>query len=304
MCVFGFLNINKPPGPTSHDVVATVRRLLRSRGVPRKGPRAVKVGHAGTLDPFAAGVLVACVGPATRLASRVQAQPKRYLAEVTLGATSTTDDVQGEISPSPSEPAQPPSQEEILGLLPSFVGEIQQAPPAHSAVHVDGRRAYALARQGEQVSLPARPVTVYSLELVRYAYPLLSLDVACGSGTYIRALARDIGAKLGIGGYCSGLTRTQVGSFGLDEAVAPEAIDLSRDLLSPLVALSGLARVTVEPVAIGRLRSGNAIALDSPAAPGETAVLDEGGRLVALGTVADDAATFRPRKVFQALGEA
>jgi len=301
VCVFGFINVNKPPGPTSHDVVATVRRLLRSRGVPRKGPRSVKVGHAGTLDPFASGVLVICVGPATRLASYVQDKPKRYLAEITLGATSTTDDVQGEISP--CESAQPPSQEAITGLLPNFLGQIEQVPPAHSAVHIDGQRAYTLARQGEQVQLAPRPVTIHNIELVRYAYPLLSLDVACGSGTYMRALARDIGAKLGIGGYCSALTRMQVGSFSLDEAVALEAIDLSRDVLSPLAALGKLPRVTAGPAAIGCLRNGNAIALDSPTDPGETAVLDEGGRLVALGTVADDAVTFRPSKVFRDFNE-
>ncbi len=169
--MFGFFNINKPLGPTSHVVVAHVRRRVT---------RKTKVGHAGTLDPFAGGVLVVCVGPATRLADYVQAGPKSYLAEVTLGATSTTDDTEGEITESP---AAAPSADAVRNATQRLTGTIQQVPPSHSAVHLGGRRAYKLARQGTRVDLPARQVTIHAIDVVEYEYPRLVLDVACGSGT-------------------------------------------------------------------------------------------------------------------------
>ena len=164
--MFGFYNVRKPAGPTSHDVVAQVRRKL---------PGSVKVGHAGTLDPFAEGVLVLCVGQATRLASFVQAQLKEYHAAITLGATSTTDDPEGEITPAPVGAA--PRWRRVADALADFVGRIEQTPPVHSAVHVGGRRAYKLARAGKEPHLPARTVTIHSIKLVRYEYPLLEMAV-------------------------------------------------------------------------------------------------------------------------------
>jgi len=285
--MFGCLNVNKPAGPTSHDVVAAIRRRVG---------RGVKVGHAGTLDPFAEGVLVLCLGPATRLAEYIQAQPKRYRAELTLGATSTTDDPQGRIEP--SLPADPPNEAQLRRALERFVGRIEQIPPAHSAVHVTGWRAYELARAGREVELTARWVFIHSLELIEWAYPRVLIDVRCGSGTYLRALARDIGRELGTGAYCSALTRTAVGPFALASARPPERIDPHRDLLSPLLTVADLPKRTLPPTAIRRLALGQAVALDEPAEETLLAVLDDEGKLVALGRAFAQGRRLRPEKVF------
>ena len=281
--MFGFLNIRKPPGPTSHDVVAGVRRLLGRR---------VKVGHAGTLDPFAEGVLVVCVGPATRLAQYVQAQAKRYTAEVTLGATSTTDDPEGEIA---QTPATAPGESAVQEVLAGFVGEIWQVPPAHSAVHVAGQRAYKLARRRQAPDLPARTVTVHRIELLGYEYPHLRIDVTCGSGTYVRALARDVGAALGVGGYCSQLTRTAVGAFGLKESVTLEDLRPDEHLIDPMAAVRHLPRAAAEAAQIEGIRLGRPIRSD---AEGEQiAVTDPAGGLVAIAAPAGPG-LIRPVKVF------
>lgn len=290
--MFGFFNINKPLGPTSHDVVAQVRRRVTG---------GTKVGHAGTLDPFAGGVLVVCVGPATRLADYVQAGPKSYLAEVTLGATSTTDDTEGEITESP---AAAPSADAVRNATQRLTGSIQQVPPSHSAVHLGGRRAYKLAREGRRVSLPARQVTIHAIDVVEYEYPRLVLDVACGSGTYIRAIARDIGAELGVGGYCSKLTRTAVGPFQLPAAVDPDDLDPQRNLLSPLLALGDLQKVTVCETDTRDITMGRAIEL--PQAQGlqsvgfhrQIALVNERDELLALARLNEHGCTIQPTKVF------
>lgn len=286
--MFGFLNVHKPPGPTSHDIVAGVRRLVGGK---------TKVGHAGSLDPFAEGVLVICVGPATRLAEYVQAAPKRYHADVTLGATSTTDDIEGRITPN-SPAAAPPDEQHVRQALARFVGSIGQRPPAHSAVHVDGRRAYKLARAGCRVKLQPREVTIHALDLLNWAWPVLTMDVRCGTGTYIRALARDIGEALGVGGYCSGLTRTEVGVFRAEQAVLPDQLDPARDLRDPLAALEELPKITVAGEGARRLALGQGIGLAEDARPGETAVLDPAGRLLSIATVLEDRRTLKPDKVF------
>ncbi len=284
--MFGFLNINKPTGPTSHDVVAAVRRHLG---------RGVKVGHAGTLDPFADGVLVLCLGPATRLAQRVVRGRKEYLATVTLGARSDTDDVEGRITPTGVEP---PSEPAVLEALGDFVGRIDQAPPAHSAVHIDGRRAYKLARAGLRAEMPARTVTIHELKPVRYDPRELEIDVQCEAGTYIRALARDIGERLGCGGYCSRLTRTRVGAFTLADAVSLDRLDPRRDLIEPLRAMEGVQHVVADDDTAAKIANGNSVRLSRPAEVGEAAVIDGGGRLLAIGEVAEDGLTLRPRRVF------
>jgi tRNA pseudouridine55 synthase len=249
MSMFGFLNIQKPVGPTSHDIVARVRGLF---------PRKTKVGHAGTLDPFASGVLVVCVGPATRLASYIQRQPKRYTAQITLGATSSTDDVTGEVRS--AEFAVRSEEEDVRNVLARFVGEIQQVPPAHSAVHVNGRRAYQLVREGQTVKLAPRRVRIHDIQLLRYDWPVVEIDVQCGSGTYIRSLARDVGEALGVGGYCSALARTTVGPFTLETSVTPEDVDLSRDLLPPTTGLD-LPTVQLDEEQVTRIRHGKAVIL-------------------------------------------
>jgi len=278
-CMFGFFNIYKPAGPTSHDVVVGVRRLLRgiSSRASRRGP---KVGHAGTLDPFAEGVLVLCVGRATRLAEYVQRSHKRYDAEVILGAMSTTDDSLGRITESPVTEA--PCERRIRRACERFVGRIEQAPPAHSAVHVNGRRAYELARAGRRIELPPRPVVIHRIEVISYAFPRLRLDVTCGSGTYIRALARDIGHALGVGGYCSALRRTEVGPYRIGEAIPVEKLDPRRDILDPLTALEALGRLTVGEAQRQRLAVGNTVELAESVPAGELAVVDTQGRLIAI----------------------
>ncbi|MFP4105084.1 MAG: tRNA pseudouridine(55) synthase TruB [Phycisphaerae bacterium] len=270
--MFGFLNVNKPVGPTSHDAVYQVRRQL---------PRKTKVGHAGTLDPLADGVLIVCVGPATRLADYVQRAPKTYRTQITLGATSTTDDREGEITC--QSDAEPPIGD-VVAAAAEFVGSVDQIPPAHSAVHIMGRRAYDLARAGEQFDIPPRKVTIHGIEVLRYEWPTLDIQVRCGSGTYIRSIARDIGARLGVGGYCRTLTRTAVGAFTLDAAVPLHEADPEQHLVTPLLALTGFERVVVSPWQEDRLRRGQFI--DNPLAdeqtPGDLAAVDEAGRLIAL----------------------
>jgi len=285
--MFGLLNVNKPPGPTSHDIVARVRRLVG---------RKVKVGHAGTLDPAADGVLVICLGPATKLADYVQALPKQYLADVRLGATSTTDDTEGEIVETPR--AAPPPPQAVRDALARFAGQIQQVPPAHSAVHVAGRRAYKLARAGEKPVLAPRTVTIHEIRLLACEFPRLQIDVRCGSGTYIRSLARDIGEALGVGGYCAALTRTAVGPFTIDRAHTPDDLRPAEHLLDPLTALDALAKVPVTSDQADLIRNGRCVALDAPPDPGEVALLDEAGRLLALATVQSDARGLHPRRVF------
>ena len=287
--MFGFFNVNKPAGPTSHDIVARIRCILA-------GP--VKVGHAGTLDPFASGVLVVCVGAATRLAEYVQGQPKCYSVEVALGATSSTDDPEGRITETPQ--ASPPDEAEVRRVLAGFVGLIDQVPPAHSAVHVEGRRAYSLARAGRDVRLPARQVRIHRIELLSYKYPHLRLEVLCGSGTYMRSLARDVGAALGAGGYCLHLTRTAIGPFVLSQALAVEKLDPRRDLLDPLTALQDMPRVTVGDLQASRLVRGNAVELAEAAAGGEVAVLDAQGRLLAIARTEKESHLLSPTKVFPA----
>jgi len=314
MTLFGFYNINKPVGPTSHDIVARVRRRLREEAGLK-----IKVGHTGTLDPFASGVLVVAVGPATRLADYAQAASKRYTAEVTLGATSTTDDVEGDITPVTA--AAPPTRRQVRAALDEFVGTIMQRPPAYSAVHVDGRRAYKLARNGQAVDVPGRAVTIRALQLLRYEYPAAKLDVLCGSGTYIRSLARDVGEALGVGGYCSVLVRTAVGGFTIDRAAALEELDLTGDLIPPLAAVADMPALAVPQQLLTPLTQGKTLdvarltRLDAtprrPSMPaldalggasadrsGEVALVDEAGRLLAIGELRADGQAVHPRKVF------
>jgi len=288
--MFGLLNIDKPAGPTSHDVVARVRRLV---------PRKTKVGHAGTLDPFATGVLVVCLGPATRLAEYVTADAKQYEAEVTFGATSTTDDPAGELT---ETGVAAPSEGDLREVLGEFVGEISQVPPAHSAVHVDGRRAYELARRDEPVELAARCVRVDAIELLGVVENRARLIIDCGKGTYIRSLARDLGRRLGCGAYCSALRRTRVGPFAIADAVGLDALtaeDLAAGLLPARLAVADWPTVTLDAADIAEIRLGRAVRHRQQigAEPAATAAVDADGRLVALCTADLDAGLLRPNKV-------
>lgn len=211
----GFLVIDKPAGMTSRDVVNRAQRWL---------PRGTKVGHAGTLDPLATGVLVLCVGAATKLVERVQAMGKTYRTRVLLGFTSTTDDADGTLTPSPAGDV--PTEAQVRDVLPQFVGEIQQVPPAVSALKIDGQRAYDLVRRGAEVKMVARPVRVDAIRLLAYEWPHLDLEIDCGKGTYVRSIARDVGEKLACGGLVQTLRRTRTGVFAVEKGfglvVSPE----------------------------------------------------------------------------------
>lgn len=216
----GLLVIDKPYRLTSTSVVRVVKARLRAGGA----PKSVKVGHGGTLDPLATGVLVVLVGRATRLCDEVMRGRKGYVAELDLSRTSTTEDLEGELSPSPPSGG-PPERARIDEVLArSFTGVIDQVPPAHSAMKVGGKRAYALARAGREVALEPRPVEIHAIRALGYAYPRLTIGVECGKGTYVRSLARDIGRALGCGAVLTGLRRTRVGRFTLDDAIALDEV--------------------------------------------------------------------------------
>lgn len=210
----GILNLNKPPGLSSARVVARVKRLL---------PRGTRIGHAGTLDPFATGVLLLLIGKATKSCERLMDQPKQYEATVKLGATTPTDDPESPETQAPG--AQPVSRQQVEAALEQFVGPILQRPPAFSALKVGGRRAYDLARKGHDVELEPRTVNVYAIELLDYEWPLVRLRIDCGRGTYIRAIARDLGEALGVGGYLTALVRTRVGEYALEAALGLDQLD-------------------------------------------------------------------------------
>lgn len=209
----GLLVINKPKDWTSFDVVAKIRNKLNVK----------KVGHTGTLDPQATGVLVLCIGQGTKLCQKLIGLDKEYICDITLGATSTTDDVEGEITPIKDAKEVPLTI--IENLLEEFKGTFKQLPPAFSAKKIQGRRAYQLARKGEEVILEPVDVIVHNIELLDYKWPRLKLKIHCGKGFYVRSLARDIGKKLGAGGYLSDLQRTRVGHFSLETATTIEKAD-------------------------------------------------------------------------------
>ncbi len=213
----GFLLIDKPLGPTSHDCTAAVRRQLHERSV----------GHLGTLDPQASGLIVLAVGSkALKVVELFRNLSKEYVASITFGAVSTTYDAAGVIEEQPRKSGwEPPDLPTLRTILHDrFTGKIRQVPPAHSAVHVGGTRAYELARKGQEVALPEREVEIQRCEILSYEYPHLELFVRVSSGTYIRSLAHDLGAVLRCGGYLSGLRRTRVGEWRLEDAVALDAV--------------------------------------------------------------------------------
>jgi tRNA pseudouridine55 synthase len=213
----GLLLIDKPIGWTSFDVVAKVRGEVKRQ----TGLKKPKVGHTGTLDPLATGLLVLTLGSYCKRASEFSKLDKVYEVEMTLGQTSTTGDGEGEKTPVSDEK---PSLEAIQAALKKFVGEIEQVPPAYSAIKVNGQRAYKLARAGQEVKLEPRKVTIYEITGVEYSYPLVKFTTKVSSGTYIRSLAEDIGSQLRTGAYMSGLRRTQVGDFKIADAIRVEGL--------------------------------------------------------------------------------
>src|SRR5262249_38245272 len=259
----GLLVIDKPGGMTSRAAVDRAQGWF---------PRGTRIGHTGTLDPLATGVLVLCVGVATRLCEYVQRMEKVYRAGIRLGARSDTDDADGIVTP--AAVTTPPDRERVAEALRAFIGEIDQVPPAYSAAKVTGRRAYALARRGDDVQLAPRKVEVYEITLRDYEYPLLDVEVRCGKGTYIRSLARDLGERLGCGGLIQTLRRFRVGRFSVDDALSLDADKSSaRARLRPLdEAVAALPRITLADAEIARLRQGQEIVLrDQISSKGEMA---------------------------------
>lgn len=207
----GLILIDKPSGITSFGVVARVRRILS-----KQQGKKVKVGHCGTLDPFATGLMMIVVGKECKNAGAYTKLDKWYEATITLGAISTTGDPEGEITAVAQ--AKPIEKKEILATLVRFTGEIAQRPPIFSAIKINGQRAYKMAREGREVEIPERQVMIYALEMVDYTYPELTIRVHVSSGTYIRSLAVDIGAALGVGAYCSQLRRTSIAEWSVDDS--------------------------------------------------------------------------------------
>jgi tRNA pseudouridine55 synthase len=266
----GLVVVDKAPGMTSHDVVARVRRLAGTR----------KVGHAGTLDPMATGVLVLGVDRATRLLGHLMLTEKSYDATVRLGVSTTTDDAEGEVVETRAVDGVDP--EAVRAELARFVGDIEQVPTAVSAIKVDGKRAYARVRDGEQVELKARPVTIHELVVHEVAMPDVRISVRCSSGTYIRAIARDLGAALGVGGHLTALRRTAVGSFDL--SVARTLEQLAEDFA--VLPIADAARATFPGVELddeqaAHVRFGRALDLPLPE-DGPHAVFAPGGEFLAL----------------------
>jgi tRNA pseudouridine55 synthase len=261
----GFLNINKPTGITSHDVVAQVRRLVG---------RKLRVGHAGTLDPAASGVLPVALGQATRLIEYLADSRKGYRAVVALGQTTTTDDAAGE--PLEQRPVPALTHETIEAALAPLRGPIQQVPPMYSALHHQGQRLYDLARAGTTVERAPRPVTIYQLDLLALHTPptapttQLTLDVTCSKGTYIRALARDLGAALGCGAHLAALERTWVGDFTLEQAVPLDALQrdtLTDHLLPADIAVRALPAATFDAAQSAAIRNGRPVRLTAQQQP-------------------------------------
>lgn len=293
MTASGIVVVDKPGGITSHDVVGRARRALGTR----------KVGHAGTLDPMATGVLVLGVERATRLLGHLALADKEYAATIRLGSSTVTDDAEGVVvSTAAAEVVQALDDADIAMALARQTGTIQQRPSAVSAVKVDGRRAYDRVRSGEDVVLPPRTVVVSRIDVVetRWAPGHVDVDVvvACSTGTYVRALARDAGEDLGVGGHLTALRRTRVGPFAVGEAVALDALDAA--VLQPMAAVA----TSCFPVwtlasdeESGAVRNGRRIPWTGPVdAAGPVAVMDAAGEFLALAT--DDAGTARYVAVF------
>lgn len=288
----GFLNLNKPLGPTSHDIVAQVRRHYRSLTGSKK------VGHAGTLDPLADGVLVICLGAATRLSNYIMRGRKVYRAQITLGVATTTYDAAGEILE--RRCADQINRADIERALPRFIGDIEQAPPMYSAIKVGGKKLYELARQGQTIEREPRPITIHSIKILSWRNPVLGLEIACGAGTYIRSLAHDLGAELGVGGYLSGLTRTASGAFQLRDSLPLAAITDSdewlRHIISPYDALAEFTRVKLDAEDIESLRHGRYIRRPPHVADRTVFAFDSANRLIAI--LEPRAERWKPRKVF------
>ncbi len=292
MAVFGLLNIYKPQGPTSYDLVKWVRR----------GTREQRVGHAGTLDPMATGVLVVCLGPATRLSDLIMHAPKTYRARLRFGIETDTYDATGEVM---AESDLPVTQAAVENALVSFRGEIEQVPPMYSALKRDGVRLYTLARAGVEVERPARPVTIYRLDLTAWDPPFCDLEVQCSSGTYIRSLAFDLGRVVGAGAHLTALERSTSGVFTAADAVPWADLDAAmqagtwRDYLLPAdYALAAHPAVHLSAEDADHIRHGRSIPAEGDAVGPLARAYDPGGQFIAV--LDRRGSVWKPQMVFDA----
>jgi tRNA pseudouridine55 synthase len=284
----GVLPIDKPVGPTSHDMVARARRALGLR----------RIGHTGTLDPFAFGLLLLCLGPTTRLVEYMSGLPKRYEAVMRLGITTDTDDPTGDVVS--EDPWQGVSEEAVRAALLEQLGTIEQVPPLYSAKKVEGRRMYEAARRGESPERKPVRVTIHSIELTRFEPPDAWFVVECSTGTYIRAIARDAGERLGVGAHLRSLRRSAIGWFAVESALQPDELAepeaVQRALVPPAGALRHLPSLSVEDPVAQALRHGQQVRARPEVPAGEpVALFTAGGELLGVGERTGD--WIRPRKV-------
>jgi tRNA pseudouridine55 synthase len=289
--MLGVVNLDKPVGPTSHDMVGLLRRLTGTR----------RIGHAGTLDPLASGVLPILVGAATRFSEELTGGRKRYDAVIRLGQTSATDDGEGPIT---MVDAPLPARDDVEEALERFVGTFEQRPPAFSARKLAGRVAHRAARSGEPIDLPARTVTVDAIEVLDVAagdgWLDVRIDLRCRPGTYVRSIARDLGERLGCGGHLHALRRTEAAGLRVDDAVSPEHLESLAaegrlaEALEAVGELLPLPRLSLGTDAAWRFVHGSAQAV-SDGSPGRVKVFDEGGALLGVGSLSGS--ELRPEKV-------
>jgi tRNA pseudouridine55 synthase len=287
----GILLIHKAAGWTSHDVVAKARRLTGQR----------RIGHTGTLDPMATGLLVLCLGRATRLVEYMTAHDKRYEGVIRLGVRTETDDAEGAVIAEAPVPAL--MEERLRELEAQFSGPLQQRPPAYSAIKVGGERAYAAARRGDALDLPARPVEVHSIDLTVRDDSTLSVAVHCGPGTYIRSIARDIGEALGCGGHLTALSRTSVGAFSLFKAVSLAELEqvCSAGMLDELLLPADEGMLDADAAILGEehagaLLHGIRVVTGAVEAANPVRLYDTAGTFIGTGSI-EESGELRPLKV-------
>lgn len=287
--LFGFLNIYKPKGLTSHDVVARLRKITKVR----------QIGHTGTLDPFATGVLPICIGKATRLIEYLD-DDKEYLATVQFGKNTTTYDLEGEITATFDKKV---TEEDVKNTLKDFEGEISQIPPIYSAIKVNGKKLYDYARQGQDIEIKPRKVTISKIELKEFDKTSQSakITVACSKGTYIRSIAYDLGAKLGCGGYLTALERTKAGKFQVNSAIKLEGLTEVSQIVENLINPLDMLNIPIHNLSENereRVSHGMSIC-NSDFPDSDIVILSYGGRIYAIGKVEQN--KILVKKVFEVL---
>jgi tRNA pseudouridine55 synthase len=293
--ISGILVVDKPVGLTSHDVVDIVRRGTNIR----------RAGHTGTLDPRASGVLVILIGPAVRLSEFVSASDKRYQAILRLGSATDTYDAEGHFTRQPVTSPVDVTEAQFDEVLQRFIGEIEQTPPPYSAVKVHGRKAYEMAREGEEVELAPRKINVFHLEVLEWAPPEVVIDVHCSSGTYVRSLANDVGNALGCGAYLVGLRRTKSGRFSLRDATplrklqeAFTAGNWYQYLIPAAEALAEWSAVELNPDEVEEIKHGHRVKAAADAKPGLVRGVSMAGELIAIMGLDEATLEWQPKKVF------